>query len=68
MDDPSAFTLAREPDVRAALSRSGRTALHFRVLTPPYPAVGVGVLRVLRVRERDSLIEVIAGYERYDRQ
>ena len=41
-------------------------ALH--VLTPPYPAAGVGTLRVLRVRERpDEPLDVVCGYERYRR-
>jgi len=39
-----------------------------RVLAPPYPAIGGGVLRVLRVRERaDAPLDVVCGYERYRR-
>ncbi len=39
-----------------------------RVLAPPYPATGCGVLRVLRVRERgDEPLDVVCGYERYRR-
>jgi hypothetical protein len=39
-----------------------------RVLTPPYAAVGGGVLRVLRVRESGSVpLEITCGYERYRR-
>jgi hypothetical protein len=39
-----------------------------RVLTPPYPAIGGGELRVLRVRETDDEpLDVVCGYERYRR-
>jgi hypothetical protein len=38
------------------------------VLTPPYPAIGGGGLRVLRVRENGSQpLDVLCGYERYRR-
>jgi hypothetical protein len=46
-------------------------ALRFRVLTPPYAAVGVGTLRALRVTalsgEHDGAWELVAGYEGYER-
>ena len=49
----------------------GDRALRFRVLAPPYPALGVGVLRALRVSalsgEHDGAWELLAGYERYER-
>ena len=49
----------------------GDRPLRFRVLSPPYAAVGVGVLRALRVRalggEHDGAWELVAGYERYER-
>jgi hypothetical protein len=39
-----------------------------RVLTPPYPAIGGGELRVLRVRENGTEpLDVVCGYERYRR-
>ena len=45
--------------------------MRFRVLTPPYGAVGVGVLRALRVRalagEHDGAWELVAGYDGYER-
>ena len=45
--------------------------LRFRVLSPPYAAVGVGVLRALRVRalggEHDGAWELVAGYDGYER-
>jgi hypothetical protein len=58
-----------EPAVRAALAER---ALVLRVLLPPYPALGVGTLRVLRVREESApgqtpQTEIIAGYDRYER-
>jgi len=44
--------------------------LRFRVLTPPYPAIGVGTLRALRVAalagEHDGAWELVAGYEGYE--
>ena len=55
----------------AALRALGDRSLRFRVLTPPYAAVGVGVLRALRVRalvgEHDGAWELVAGYDRYER-
>jgi len=49
----------------------GDRPLRFRVLTPPYAAVGVGVLRALRVRalggEHDGAWELVAGYDGYER-
>ncbi|MBV8370327.1 MAG: hypothetical protein JO036_15580 [Candidatus Eremiobacteraeota bacterium] len=49
----------------------GDRALRFRVLAPPYPALGVGELRALRVSalsgEHDGAWELLAGYERYER-
>jgi hypothetical protein len=51
-----------------ARRRLGSRAQQMRVLTPPYPAVGGGELRVLRVRETGGApLEVICGYERYRR-
>jgi hypothetical protein len=62
------LTLLPEPAARAALA--GRS-LVLRVLAPPFPALGVGKLRVLRIvegeGERDGLSEIVAGYERYER-
>jgi hypothetical protein len=53
---------------RAALADH---ALRLRVLAPPYPAAGVGALRLLRVRglagEHDGAFELTCGYERYER-
>jgi hypothetical protein len=52
-------------EARAALANRPLT---LRVLTPPYPAIGAGELRVLRVRERtDAPLDVVCGYERYRR-
>jgi len=54
------------PEVEARAALAGRDLL-LRVLRPPYPALGTGTLRVLRVREGDEKIEVIAGYDGYER-
>jgi hypothetical protein len=64
LDDPAQYVLAPECDVRAALA--GRP-LTFSVLRPPFTALGVGTLRVLRIREAEGVTELIAGYERYER-
>jgi len=67
MDVPagaSSFALLPECEARALL---GGRPLRLLVLRPPYPALGVGVLRVLRVAERDPVCEIVAGYERYER-
>jgi len=57
--------MEREPLARRALSDR---PVRLRMLLPPYPAFGVGALRVLRVREREPYLEVVAGYERYERR
>ena len=45
--------------------------LRFRVLLPPYAAVGTGTLRALRVAaltgEHDGAWELLAGYDGYER-
>ncbi len=55
---------------RAAAALGGRT-VRLRMLTPPYPAIGVGELRCLRVRELaggdDGAWELLAGYDGYVR-
>lgn len=58
------LVLAGEVDARAALA--GR-ALSLRLLTPPYPAVGLGRLRVLRLHEREGQTEMLCSYEGYAR-
>jgi hypothetical protein len=56
---------------RTALRMLGDRSVRFRVLTPPYAAVGVGVLRALRVRaltgENDGAWELVAGYDGYEK-
>ncbi|GAC1299866.1 MAG: hypothetical protein NVSMB19_05160 [Vulcanimicrobiaceae bacterium] len=61
--EPSAVLL---PEAKArALYATGRLRLH--VLRPPYPALGLGTLRLLRVRERYGATELVAGYDGYER-
>jgi hypothetical protein len=51
-----------------ARRRLGSREHVLHVLAPPYPAIGGGELRVLRVRERgDAPLDVLCGYERYRR-
>jgi hypothetical protein len=65
MPDTNAdLTLMPEVEARAALT--GRR-LRLCVLAPVGPALGVGTLRVLRTMERDDCIDLVCGYESYDR-
>jgi len=62
--DPSALVLLPETEVRALLRER---PVSWRLLRPPYPALGEGTLRVLRLSEREGVTELVAGYERYAR-
>ncbi len=62
-DEPS-LVLLSEVEARSRLA--GRV-LALQVLRPPYPVLGVGELRVLRVIDAGAETHVIAGYERYER-
>jgi hypothetical protein len=53
-----------EADARALL---GKRNLVLQILRPPYPAIGIGALRVLRVIERGGRTEMVAGYDGYER-
>ncbi|MBV8074697.1 MAG: hypothetical protein JO140_04635 [Candidatus Eremiobacteraeota bacterium] len=59
------LVLAPEVEARAALA--GRE-LSERLLLPPYPALGVGRLRVVRVRaeEGSERLELLCSYEGYE--
>ena len=54
--------------VRSALADR---ALRVRLLAPPYPALGVGALRCLRLvplhGRHDGAWELMIGYDRYER-
>ncbi len=63
-DDEPSLVLVPEPEARARLT--GRS-LYWRLLRPPYAALGVGELRVLRIAERGETTEIVAGYDRYER-
>ena len=63
-DDATAAVLMPERHVRALL---GSQRLRLRILRPPYASLGVGTLRVLRIREADDRLDVVAGYDRYER-
>ena len=68
MQDFEELTMLPWTAARAALVD---LPLRFRILGPPYPALGVGVLRALLVRPLggldDGAFELIAGYEGYER-
>ena len=59
-----ALTMLPEVHVRRLLADR---PLRLQMLCPPYPALGVGTLRVLRIRERGSALDLVAGYENYER-
>jgi hypothetical protein len=60
-------TLTMLPEVQARRLLTG-VPLTLDILRPPYPALGVGALRVLRVREIPGVpLELIAGYDNYER-
>ena len=60
-------TLTMLSEVEARRQLAG-VALTIAVLRPPYPALGVGTLRVLRVREVGvAPLELTVGYDNYER-
>jgi len=61
---PPDLTLMPEVCARAALA--GRRVC-LSVLAPVGGALGRGTLRVLRTTERDDAIELVCGYESYER-
>jgi len=63
-DDAPAVILIAEARARALLAPR---RLRLCMLRPPYDALGVGTLRVLRVRDVAETTEVTAGYDRYER-
>jgi hypothetical protein len=54
-----------------ARARLGGHPLRLRLVTPPYPAAGVGTLRLLRVAvlggAHDGAYELTCGYDGYER-
>jgi hypothetical protein len=63
---PADFALLPWIDARAML---GDRPLRMRVLTPPYPAIGTGTLRCLRLRAPSDAgaWELVVGYDGYER-
>jgi hypothetical protein len=60
-------TLTMLPEVEARKLLGG-VPLAIGLVRPPYPALGVGTLRVLRVREGAAgRLEVAVGYDNYER-
>ncbi len=66
MTHPESESLALMP-LSDARARLGDAFGRFVLLRPPYAAVGLGTLRVLRVRVRDGCTDVVAGYDGYAR-
>lgn len=62
----AASDLTLMPEVQARAALTGRR-VRFIVLAPVGAALGVGVLRVLRAKELDDTVELVCGYESYQR-
>jgi hypothetical protein len=62
------FVLMPEVQARRALEAVGGK-ISLTVLRPVFAALGCGKLRVLRIRpvKEESELEVVAGYESYER-
>jgi hypothetical protein len=52
---------------RQALERIGAGDVHLKVIAPPYPALGVGTLHVVRVTHDDKKTVLDATYDDYER-
>ncbi len=63
--DPT-IDLTLVPEVQARAALKGRR-VRFVMLAPVGGWLGVGTLRVVRATERDDAIELVCGYERYER-
>ncbi len=50
-----------------ALAKVGQAPVAVSVVTPPYPALGKGSLRVVRVREEGPGLHLDLSYEDYER-
>jgi hypothetical protein len=57
------LVLMSEVEARRALSGQ---SIAFSVLAPVGSYAGRGTLRVLRVRPREQLVELVCGYESYE--
>ncbi|HTU70564.1 MAG TPA: hypothetical protein VMF11_09620 [Candidatus Baltobacteraceae bacterium] len=64
MNDSLDLALMPEVQARAIL---GAARVHLSVLAPVGGWLGIGALRVLRATERDGEIDLVCGYESYDR-
>ena len=54
------------PYTRAFELLQGRE-ITLSVITPPYPALGCGTLRVVRVTEEDNVVHLEATYDDFER-
>ncbi|HXW52436.1 MAG TPA: hypothetical protein VEJ41_10630 [Candidatus Acidoferrales bacterium] len=50
-----------------ALELLGGRDVHLNVVTPPYPALGIGNLHVVRVRHEGESIVLETSYDDYER-
>jgi len=63
---PDTEKLLLLPFVRALEELHG-SDVRVTLLTPPYPCVGIGELRVVRVGEEDGATKLDLSYENYER-
>ncbi|HKU68682.1 MAG TPA: hypothetical protein VJP85_12970 [Candidatus Baltobacteraceae bacterium] len=66
MASPSLDELVLMPEVDARRALAAQSVV-LRVLAPVGHYAGCGTLRVLRIRPQEEHIEMVCGYEAYDR-
>lgn len=66
MPEPGDEELLMLPYQRA-LERIGAGDVHLSVIAPPYPALGVGALHVVRVTRDGTKVVLEATYDDYER-
>jgi hypothetical protein len=59
-------SLTLVPEVLARRALDDRP-IALQMVVPPYPALGIGALRVLRVMDGAGGWDVTVGYDRYER-
>lgn len=63
---PQQEQVVLEPYLRSLARFAGRD-VRVTVVTPPYPCVGLGELRVIRSRESGEVVSLDLSYEQYER-
>lgn len=63
---PPQEEITLEPYLRSLARLAGRD-VRITVVTPPYPCVGLGGLRVIRSRDKGEIVDLDLSYEHYER-